>query len=233
MIEVPPKIRRPKSQNQYIPLDYGDEIHDGRFNFEYKGKAVWQLTTSTGKICIPARDDLIIYDPILHSTELMKGLGINDNVSDAVKLQVKAIVITYWDCFCEEGACRIMLGYEFAIEALLNQFESNTLIMDHTNWPSLCNRFWVLIRMIGLKKNLGYVCPHCLSCQASSRTHVINIEDFIWRMCVSYRQLDSITPPFEHPIPRYNDAISILIVGSSYIWITAVDACQGYHQVSV
>ena len=39
---------------------------------------------------------------------------------------------------------------------------------------------------------------------------IINIADFIWRMCVSYRRLDAITKPFQFLIPQCDDAIIIL-----------------------
>ena len=32
--------------------------------------------------------------------------------------------------------------------------------------------------------------------------HMENIEDFVWRMCVSYRGLNKVTRPFEYPIPQ-------------------------------
>ena len=60
-----------------------------------------------------------------------------------------------------------------------------------------------------------------------------NIDDFVWRMCVSYRRLNSITRPFQFPIPRCDDSITILGRGSSVIFIFALDARQGYHQIAV
>jgi len=63
--------------------------------------------------------------------------------------------------------------------------------------------------------------------------HIKNIDDFIWRMCVSYRKLNAITKPFELPIPRFDDEISIIDTGSQYICIISLDARQRYHQVTV
>ena len=62
---------------------------------------------------------------------------------------------------------------------------------------------------------------------------VTNIDDFIWRMCVSYRALNAITRPFQFPIPRCDYSIYVLGHGSVYIFIIALDARQGYHQVAV
>ena len=52
-------------------------------------------------------------------------------------------------------------------------------------------------------------------------------------MCVSYRKLNSVTKPFEYPIPWCDDSVTIVMVGSTVMWIITVDARQGYHQVSV
>jgi hypothetical protein len=35
---------------------------------------------------------------------------------------------------------------------------------------------------------------------------ITNIDDFIWRMCASYRKLNSVTLPFEYPIGRCDDS---------------------------
>ena len=47
----------------------------------------------------------------------------------------------------------------------------------------------------------------------------------------SIQRFKKFTKPFEYPIPRYDDAISIFQVGTCRIWIITVDSCQGYHQV--
>ena len=52
-------------------------------------------------------------------------------------------------------------------------------------------------------------------------------------MCVSYRGINKVTKPFEYPIPRCDDAISLFQVDSKLIWVITVDARTGYHQVLV
>ena len=63
--------------------------------------------------------------------------------------------------------------------------------------------------------------------------YVTNIENFIWRMCVSYFKLNNITKPFEFTIPCCDDAIRSVGAGSDEIFIISLDARQGYHQVQV
>ena len=69
--------------------------------------------------------------------------------------------------------------------------------------------------------------------QKPHQEHVTNIDEFIWQMCISYRKLNSITKPFQFPIPRCDDAITILSWGAGEIWVISLDARQGYHQVAV
>ena len=41
--------------------------------------------------------------------------------------------------------------------------------------------------------------------------HISNIDDFIWRMCVSYHVLNKVTKKFECPIPRCEGAITLIL----------------------
>ena len=63
--------------------------------------------------------------------------------------------------------------------------------------------------------------------------HVSDIEDFVWRMCISYRGLNKITNPFEYPISRCDVVIEDLGDGSGMIFFICLDAAQGYHQIRV
>ena len=59
------------------------------------------------------------------------------------------------------------------------------------------------------------------------------ITDFMLRMCISYRHLNNVTKPFQFPIPRCNDGITIIECGAAIAWIISLDGRQGYHQVAV
>ena len=43
----------------------------------------------------------------------------------------------------------------------------------------------------------------------------------------------SVIKPFQFPIPRYDDAVSVMSWGAGELWIIGLDARQGYHQVAV
>lgn len=63
---------------------------------------------------------------------------------------------------------------------------------------------------------------------------VTDIKDFIWRICVSYRRLNSINELFEFPIPQCDDAVTVLgIQTGEDLFFISLDAKQGYHQILV
>ena len=95
----------------------------------------------------------------------------------------------------------------------------NIKTLLHNDWIEECGGSWGSMIVLAPK-------PH--------QEHVTNIDDFVWRMCVSYRKLNSITKPFEYPIPRCDDAVDCLgtCIGSKIHFIS-LDAKQGYHQVRV
>ncbi len=62
---------------------------------------------------------------------------------------------------------------------------------------------------------------------------IVKLDDFVWSMCVSYRKLNSVTCPFEYPIPRCSDAIDDFGDGHGSLFMMSLDNRQGYHQIAV
>ena len=63
--------------------------------------------------------------------------------------------------------------------------------------------------------------------------HDTNIDNFIRRICISYRKLNGVTKPFQWPIPKCDNSVTVLNVWANCIWIITLDAHQGYHQLAV
>ena len=57
------------------------------------------------------------------------------------------------------------------------------------------------------------------------------IDEFLWRFCVSYIQLNSITKVIPYPIPRCDDAIQMRIGKAAFKIL--MDAFSGYHQIEM
>ena len=60
-----------------------------------------------------------------------------------------------------------------------------------------------------------------------------NIKDFVWRLCVSYRGLNSVTKPFIFPIPRCAESIEDFGDSNGPMFFITLDTQQAYHQILV
>ncbi len=61
--------------------------------------------------------------------------------------------------------------------------------------------------------------------------HVRNIDNFVWRFCVNYIPLNSITQIIAYPIPRCDSAINKEFGLGVLYWL--FDAPMGYHQLAI
>ena len=238
-IDLPPKVWRPKQQSRYVPPVIEDDIDDSAFDFKQYGRCVARPnpkppSTSWTEHYDQPRDDIIIFDSALHDEELTKDIRIGNTVPDSIRNQLKNLVIDYWDCFCKEGARRTIIGYEFAIDTgdskpvcckkpYYGPYESEIILEQikallANGWIEDCEGPWGSMIVLAPK-------PHQEACT--------DINKLIWRMCVSYRKLNSVTKPFEFPIPRCDAAISSIGAGECTIHKISLDARQGYHQVKV
>ena len=218
--------------SKYTTPDYDngelDDILDyGQFGrCIYKSNMKWDSSVK--------RMDRILYNESEHRMELDKDLRFGSAVDSATRAAVTNIIKKYWDCFVKNGAKRTIIGYEFGIDTSgakpvccrkpsYGPYESKIIMSQiedllGNKWIEECGGPWGSMIVLAQK-------PH--------QEHINNIEDFIWRMCVSYRKLNSVTKPFQFPIPRCDDAIMIMGWGAGKIFIISLDARQGYHQVSV
>ena len=69
MIEVPPKVWRPKQENKYIPLDYATDVDEGYFDFAHHGNTVFRPSKRWAD---KERDDLIKFDEENDMAELLE-----------------------------------------------------------------------------------------------------------------------------------------------------------------
>ena len=86
----------------------------------------------------------------------------------------------------------------------MNQIEA----LLYNEWIERCTGAWGSSIVLAPK-------PH--------QEHIRNIDDFEWKMCVFYRKLNGITKPFQFPISRCDDAITVLSWGAGEIWIISLD----------
>jgi hypothetical protein len=112
VIDVPPKIWRPKPKACYIPLDPTSEFDDDLFVFRQFGAALYRPRPPFEI----DRDDIRLFDPDRDMEEFLAGFRIGNDVDPAVEADIRNIIQRRWDCFYEEGARNSILSFEFAID---------------------------------------------------------------------------------------------------------------------
>ena len=232
MIEVPAKMWRPKVVSKYTPPNLDNTDIDNILDYSQYGKCVYKPNLDWSNDS--SRMDIITYDKVIYATELTKDLQFDDSIDTITCTAITDIIAEYWDCFIKEGAIRTILGHEFGIDTggstpvcchkpSYDLYEPKVIMEQITQllgntWINRCEGSWGSIIVFA---------------QKSHQANIINVADFIWSMCVSYRRLNTITKPFQFPIPRCDDAIIILGNGVGSIWIISLDARQGYHHILV
>ena len=147
-----------------------------------------------------------------------------------IKQSIITIVKDNWDSFCEEGASRPMFDFEFCIDTGNSKpvcyyqssysiherkiMDKHIHILETNDWICDCDDRWGSLMLLAPK-------PHQKEC--------IDIDDFIWRLCVSYRPLNSVTRSFEFPILRCADSIEDFGDFSGRIYFISLDTRSGYH----
>ena len=89
MIEVPPKIWKPKVISKFR-MPENNDIDEGVFDFRSYGKCVFRPDT-----CWDAgtRYDIITFDESKHSAELKKDLNLGANVSPDISNHIISITV--------------------------------------------------------------------------------------------------------------------------------------------
>ena len=82
LINIPPKVWRPKMVNIYTPTDQSNGIREGVFEFKQYGNTMFRPKI---KWVDHNREDVIQYNEGIHKAELEKYIRIGQNVSKAHK----------------------------------------------------------------------------------------------------------------------------------------------------
>lgn len=194
VIDIPKKVWSPKIKS----------VDEGYFLFERFGKAVFRATKWEPGL----RNDVIKFDPIKHNKDF-ESLNIDKSTLDEVKKMLLIICEAFWNCFANERVIRTILGFEFGIDTgnhtpvccrkpVYEPYESK-VIMQHLK-TLLLNKWAKGIKGSSWGSSIVLAPkPH--------QEEKCDIDDYIWRMCVSYRGLNGVTKMFVNPINRCDSSI--------------------------
>ena len=83
MTDVPPKIWRLKAKNKYIPIDYGNNIDNGVFDYSHHGRAVFRPRVRWAN---RQQSDIILFDKKLDMAELVSNMSTGKIFYQSIKL---------------------------------------------------------------------------------------------------------------------------------------------------
>ena len=237
LIDIPPKTWRPKPPNRYSNPDQDtNDIDEDLYLFPSYGRgAIFRQTVPPFDHSIQ-RADRILWNATEHQAEFNKAVKLPKTLPQHIQAKLTTIIQLYWDSFIASGVNRPVLNYEFCIDTgtatpvacrpvLYGIRESEIM---QTQLKTLLNKGWIShfsslsgwLSMIVLAPK-----PH--------QEHITDIADFVWRLCVNYRGLNSVTLPYSFPIPRCDQAIDNFAPGAGRLFWISVDAKSGFHQISV
>ena len=144
-------------------------------------------------------------------------LNVPSDLATNIKTELLRIIQDNWDAFAPAGARRPMLGFQFCIETGASApvacrqshygIHESPILQEHIN--DLLHNAHIVPTIEGgwLSKALLAPKPH--------QEHVHNILEFIWRFCINYRPLNSVTEPYLYPLDLnktlcHNDVIVLV-----------------------
>ena len=173
------------------------------------------------------------FDEARHGAKFKKDFKPSAWLSPAQNAAVANLVKKYWCVFDDTGLFIPVKDYECVIDT----GSAAPIAVKKINYGP--RETPIMRKCVAKLEELGHISQihdgpwlfKALLAAKPHQEHVTNIEDFVWRFCVNYIPLNSVTRLIAYPIPRCDAAVTFDFNGCSYVW--TMDATQGYHQLRV
>jgi hypothetical protein len=155
------------------------------------------------------------------------------HLDDALQTRIYDLIKRYWSVFKDHGVCVPVKNYECVIDT------GNALPITVKNIRYGPKEIPIIRKTIAGLKKVGHIRQihngHWqFKCVLAAKPHqgcIRDISEFIWRFCVNYIPLNSITRIIAYPIPRCDSAVFVEFGNGQFLWF--FDALSGYHQLAV
>lgn len=231
-IIIPKNNKKSKKKDRYIPPTFVDERADFDFLFEKKyGKFIKKPKNLETALPPLTPEFQVQFDNAKDTKILNKLLKFDNDVPIDVQSKIKDLVIKYWCCFREEGLSIPVHGYEMIIDTgasppvnckKVHYGLHESPIMQKTIDNLLSNGLIIQDSDSSWNSNIVLAPkPH--------QEDITDIDEYIWRFCISYVALNLVTKVIHYTIPRCDDA-AMYGFGRAKFFIM-MDAFSGYHQI--
>ena len=147
-----------------------------------------------------------------------------------IQERVIQLVQDFWSCFREDGLIIPIHGYEMVIDTGASPpVNAKKIHYGSHESPIMQKTIDVLLKSgLIIEDSESSWNSNIVLAPKPHQEHVTEIDDYIWRFCISYVALNLVTRVINYPIPRYDDAV-MNEFGKARFFILS-DAYSGYHQ---
>ena len=179
-------------------------------------------------------DDLFTFPFIedLHGDRMRKDLDLSHLAPD-LQQQIYTLIVKYWSVFDDRGVFVPVRNYECVIDTGNAHPIVVKKIMYGPKEIPIMRKAVAALEKVGHIRQIhdGRWLFKAVLAPKPHQEHVRHIDEFIWRFCINYTPLNSVTWVIAYPIPRCDSAVSEEFGMGKWMWM--FDAPSGYHQLAV
>ena len=236
-IWVAPKPKRRKHMNKVFLDDRGFKDLSNKYNYvlsNINGRPILRKLRHPAPALDAAIDPTFHcpFKPLAHEALMRKELNLS-HLDPALQEKIYALIRKYWSVFSKKGLFVPVKIYEGVIDTRSAQPISVKKILY-----SECETIIVCMCIVALAKvrhivqtTDGELMFKALLAPKPHQEHIHSIDKFIWRFCVNFIPLNSITKFIAYLIPRCDSAVFNEFGQGKWRWM--FDASMGYHHLVV
>ena len=179
----------------------------------------------------PAFD--VQYDEAIHGEKFDKDFKPSPLLTDEQNKQLADLIKEFWCVFDDKGLFVPIKDYEVEVNTgTAAPIAIKKIQYGPRETPIMRKAITKLAELKQISQiQDGQWLFKALLAPKPHQEHVCDIKDFVWRFCVNYIRLNSVTKQIIYPIPRCDAAVSISFGKAKFWWL--MDAPMGYHQMKV
>jgi len=150
------------------------------------------------------------FDEALHGARLRQQLDLS-HLDDALQTRISALIQKYWSVFDDRGVWVPVKNYE----CVIGTGDASPITVKHIRYGP--KEIPIMRKAITGLEQVGHIRQihhgrwlfKCVLAAKPHQEHVHDINNFVWRFCVNYQPLNSVTRIITYPIPRCDFAVFV------------------------
>ncbi len=186
------------------------------------GPVLWKLKHPAPPLDVTDSLFNFPFDEALHGERMRKDLDLSHLAAD-LQEQIYALIIKYWSVFDDRGVFVPVRNYE----CVINTGDAHPITVKKIMYGP--KEIPIMRKAVAALKKVEHIRQmhdgrwlfKAVLAPKPHQEHVRLIEDFMWRLCVNYVPLNSMTWVIAYPIPCCNSAVSKEFGQSRWMWTSS------------